>query len=226
MRQAALLLYAQDYDGQFSHCDFFYGNSVVNAWDWGKWYWMFTCRPYLGTRTPADWTQGKPGQSIFCCPAKPVLQKLIKSGQINSLYKGGLAKIWNLTYSTLPRTTTKGYATWCSYAINEHIPYASWRLSDWQRPTKSYLLLESNDTEMTGNQLSWKFNYDMHGEGSNILFMDGHIKWVKSEYNGIPTNVNTVWKTPPGGPGGGLGDPATDLGKDTGPWTASMADDQ
>ncbi|MCE5323590.1 prepilin-type N-terminal cleavage/methylation domain-containing protein [bacterium] len=229
MRQIsmALLMYAQDNNDSFSHCECKCGSYIVSAEDWGKWYWMFTCRPYLGTQTPTDYQSGSASKNIFCCPAKPVYQPLTKTGQIYSLYYG-LAKKWGLTYGkVIDRSGSEknGYAMWCSYTINEHIPHASWHISDWGRPSKSFMLFEGRDTEMTGDQLWDKFNYDAHNGGSNIMYIDGHVKWAKSVYSGNPKSASTIWSYPPGGPSGGLCENAGDTGKDCGPWTATAGDD-
>ncbi len=228
----ALLMYTQDYDDQFSHCKLRYGyNNMysISAHDYGKWFWMFTCKPYLGTRFPANWESGKPGSNIFCCPAKPVMHQLIRGGQRNFLFRSGYDKIWGLTYGELPATGETGYAMWCSYGINEHIPWSSWRVNDWQRPSKCFLLLEARDTELTGDQLHEKFLYDMHQGSTNVLYIDGHIQNHKSAYNGDPEEADCEWDFPPGGPWGGLaGDGesfTTDIGKDVGPWTATTRDD-
>lgn len=227
----ALLMYAQDHNDQFSRCDVRYGPNgmyVCDAHDWGKWFWMFTCKPYLGTRYPANWSSGNPGQNIFCCPSRPVVHKLIKGGQLNFLFRSGYDKKWGLTYGPIPGSTKPGYAMYCSYGINEHIPYSSWRLTDWERPTKSFMLLEASDTELTGDQLYEKFTYDAHGDGTNILLMDGHVQWHKSIYSEDPRKANCQWRFPPGGPWGGLGPgqtPQTDIGRDRGPWTATAKDD-
>jgi prepilin-type N-terminal cleavage/methylation domain-containing protein/prepilin-type processing-associated H-X9-DG protein len=228
----ALTMYAQDNNDSFSHVEYRYGPNdmyICSAWDWGKWYWMFTCRPYIGTGYPVDWRSGKAGRNIFCCPAKPVYHKLIKNGQLYSLYIGGLDKKWGLTRGPLPGETTQGYAMWCSYGINEHIPYASWHVHDWQRPTRSFLLLEASDTELTGDQLGRKLNFDIHSDGTNILYIDGHVQWNKSIYTGDPRDAankdKVVWTFPPGGPDGGLGALPGDTGRDRGPWTATASDD-
>lgn len=234
MRQigAALLMYAQDHGDQFSHCDVRYGPNDMyscSAHDWGKWFWMFTCKPYLGTKYPASWSTGNAEQNIFCCPTRPIIHKLTKGGQLNFLYRSGYDAKWGLVYGPIPGSTKQGYAMWCSYGINEHIPYSSWRLSDWQRPSKSFLLLEASDTELTSDQLYWKYCHDMHNSGSNVLFIDGHIKWHKSVYTGDPTKSVCEWTFPIGGPWGGLGPgqtPDTDVGRDRGPWTAVAWDDR
>lgn len=230
----ALMMYVQDHNDSFSHCDFRYGPNnayLCDAWDWGKRFWMFTCRSYLGARYPTDWRSGNPGRNIFSCPGNPVFHKLTKGGQLNVLYRGGLDKKWGLTLGPLPNETKQGYAFWCSYGINEHIPYASWRYRDWQKPARSFLLLEARDTELTGDQLSDKFRYDAHTDGSNVLFMDGHIRWCKSEFTGDPRSTDAQsrkavkWTFPLGGPWGGLGALPGDTGRDRGPWTATSSDD-
>jgi prepilin-type N-terminal cleavage/methylation domain-containing protein/prepilin-type processing-associated H-X9-DG protein len=230
----ALMMYVQDHDDTFSHCEYRYGPGgayICDAWDWGKWFWMFTCKPYLGTRYPSDWRSGNPGRNIFSCPANPTFHKLIRGGQLNVLYRGGLDKKWGLTLGPIPGETRPGYAIWCSYGINEHIPYASWKYRDWQRPSRSYLLLEARDTELTGDQLGDKFCYDAHAGGTNFLYIDGHAKWSKSVYSGNPGDPNpqrrksVEWSTPLGGPWGGLGALPSDTGRDRGPWTATASDD-
>jgi len=228
----ALLLYAGDHDDTFSRCDFRYGPNgiyVCDGHDWGKWFWMFTCRPYMSSRRPADLQSGMPGSNVFVCPSRPVFHKLTKGGQVNALYRGGLAAKWGLTLGPIPGEKNQGYAMWCSYGINEHVPYAHWHIRDWQRPTKSFLLFEASDTELTSDQMYYKLNYDAHSNGTNILFIDGHAKWHKSVYTGDPsdskTGKNVVWEFPPGGPHGGLGPLPDDTGKDRGGWTASASDD-
>lgn len=221
----ALMMYTQDHNDSFSHCTYKAGSYTVSAHDWGKWFWMFTARPYISNK-PADFNQGTPSSNIFVCPSRPVYHALTRTGQIYALY-AGLAQEWGLTYGKVTDRAGKsvnGYAMWCSYTINEHIPYSSWKLRMWESPSSSFLLFEGKDTEMTGDQLYDKFNYNAHRGGTNIVYMDGHVKWSKSDYSGVPTQRSTVWNFPPGGPDGGLPN-SNGEGGDLGPWTASSLDD-
>jgi len=242
----AMLAYAQDYNEQFSHVDYTYagtfGNMVMNPEDYGKWYWPFVLRPYLGARYPTD-LSSKPSDCIFCCPSaynsgKSVYMIFTKNNQVYPLYYGGLAKKWGLKYQQIPaqgaRAGGMGYAFYLSYSINEHIPWDSWMLSKWQHPTKSFMIVEGQDTEINGSvELADKLLYDTHNGGFEALYIDGHVKWHKSVYSGSPSSSNinvrqaVKWVFPPGCGKTADNDifkPASQ-GGDSGPWTATASDD-
>jgi prepilin-type processing-associated H-X9-DG protein len=105
----------------------------------------------------------------------------------------------------------------CSYSINEHITdreatKGSASLAAWQDPSRSYMILEASDSEIEGDELDELLF--QHTGGTNILYMDGHVKWLKAEYKttGLGPKDKLNWISPRYDPGG---DP-----RGVGPWTA------
>ncbi len=215
----ALLMYTDDHNGYFSRGTVVdsSGKVLCYAENWGKYYWMFTCKRYISNNIPSNFNNRK--ANVFSCPAMPLLQKLTGDSRTRAIIYTGDYKRWGLTL----RHDGGGrpyFHYWCSYAINEHIPGEWPNISQWQAPSKSFMVLEANDSEIEGGELAKLAPppaYQLpHKGGLNILYMDGHVKWSKAEYRGdlsaLATNPASVeWIFPPDG-GGGL--------YDKGPWTA------
>ncbi|MCS6949969.1 MAG: DUF1559 domain-containing protein [bacterium] len=195
----AMLMYVQDYDEMFPRGS------------WGHRYWLFLINSYVAGR-PADFT--KPAGNIFVCPNDPVLHYISVSASRDITPEP--ARSWGLTLGSDGR-----YAYWASYSINEHVPDEWPMLAAWESPATSFLFLEGNDSDIEGDEIydpdrCTEFRYS-HNNGSNICFIDGHVKWFRAVYLNNNPCVNTNWIFPPHGRGGATGD--------CGPWTAPTIDD-
>jgi prepilin-type processing-associated H-X9-DG protein len=216
--------YTQDYDERYMSDAGGRENATILDGDWGKDYWMFHIKPYLGTAIQGE-AHGSSG--IFSCPSNAVKQTLSadyrQARPDNYGYPANYAETqWGLT----PSTTTPGeYFYYCSYALNEHIAdkefpsIESPSVAAWEAPATSFLVMETNKSEIEGDELSRSGGTPYigatlnHFDGLNILFMDGHVKFRKAV---VPRPILTSsgfrnqWKFPPG---------QSDSANDCGPWT-------
>ena len=181
---------------------------------WGKYYWMFTINRYTNGK-PASWD--RPAESFFVCPTEPVKHALSGSRTENIFPEP--ATSWGLR-----RNQYRVLEFWCSYSINEWIvddapgfgfPF----LGSWENPAGSFMVLESSDTEIEGDELDelrWP-----HQGGTNILFIDGHVQWHRVEYTGpITSNPQTGLRVTSPDPRHWKFPPASSEGDDDrGPWT-------
>lgn len=215
----AIRMYTDDYNGFVSRATIrdASGNVLCYAENWGKYYWMFTCRDYIARNVPTDYENKK--QCVFVCPAMPLSQRLENDSRTRAILYGGDYRKWGLKL----RTDSGGnpyFAYWCSYAINEHLPGQWPNLSEWSAPSRSFMILEANDSEIEGDELiklAPPPRYQLpHSDGLNIAYIDGHVKWAKAVYEGqLSQRYGVKWKFPPPGGGGDF---------DSGPWTAPAGD--
>jgi prepilin-type processing-associated H-X9-DG protein len=92
------------------------------------------------------------------------------------------------------------------YALSEHVlDYPA--IAIWEQPAKSLFLLEvrgrgagnlpdnSADTDIDCGQTNeiWF----QHSGGTNILWMDGHVKWLKPSLRGGDGSLARHWVYPP-----------------------------
>jgi prepilin-type N-terminal cleavage/methylation domain-containing protein/prepilin-type processing-associated H-X9-DG protein len=233
MKQLALgmLGYVQDYDETIMS-DAGVGDPIDG--DWGKDYWMFHIRPYIGGKVG---NIQQAGGSVFSCPSGDTLQYFDDSLATYNLNAAYLQTNWGLVADSSGQ-----YPFYCSYGINEHLvdiePGSGGRtiegpqLALWQDPAGSFLFLETNKSESEGDEMSkdlptgttsykkndWLGLQLRHNDGLNIAYLDGHVKWSKGVYKeGLSSNSNTRanWKFPPG---------AKSATNDCGPWTAPADD--
>lgn len=210
----AMLMYIQDNNDRFPPPQVPGPNNPSRMIGWGKYYWMFTINSYTKGK-PANWDQ--PSGSFFVCPSEPVKHALTGSRTENIFPQP--ATEWGLR-----RNQFRVLEFWCSYSINEWIvddtpgfgyPF----LGSWENPSGSFMVLESNDTEIEGDELDelrWP-----HQDGTNILYLDGHVKWHKVEYSGpVTAHPQTGRKVTSADPRYWTFPPASQGGDDDrGPWT-------
>ena len=204
----AMQLYTQDYDEKYMS----YGtNADGSEQSWGKYYWPMQLKPYI-TGFPTNFD--KPRANIFVCPSDPGTAPQYLSDERATQVLPEPATSWGLTSTTDPDGDT-ALAYWCSYSINEHITdretvKGGAAMSAWADPARSYMILEASDSEIEGDELDELLF--QHFDGTNILYMDGHVKWMKATFANNNPNVSANWVTPLYDGGGNT--------NGRGPWTA------
>ncbi len=216
--------YTSDYDERYMSDAGGRENATILDGDWGKDYWMFHIKPYLGTAIQGE-AHGSSG--IFSCPSNVVKQTLSADYRQARPDNYGLpANYAETQWGLTPSTTTPGeYFYYSSYAVNEHVcdreypAIESASVSAWEAPATSFLVLEANKSELEGDELSRTGGTPYigltlnHFDGTNILYMDGHVKFRKVV---VPTPILTSsafrsqWRFPPG---------QSSSEYDCGPWT-------
>ncbi|MEN3001147.1 MAG: DUF1559 domain-containing protein [Armatimonadota bacterium] len=188
LRQLGLAhqMYLQDYDEQmFARPS---DPSIPNRY-WMEDWWPFLLIPYIKMK-PQDIQE--PRGNFFSCPSNPII--------MSPNFRTRPLPEWGLRLS--PRRT---YDFWMSYALSEHIldhpAYAR-----WEKPAESLMLLEVRgrdafeDTNATAdtdidcaqtNEIWFK-----HNGGTNILWLDGHVKWLKPSLRG-DGSLPQHWRYPP-----------------------------
>lgn len=214
----AALMYAQDYD------EMFVGDNTATGERWGNYYWMFVSKPYI-TSFPTNFN--KPRAGIFYCPSDPAKAPQYLSGDRATNVWPQPAQSWGIDALTTDSEGETAIGYWCSYSINENICEIS-ALAAWQAPANSFLYLEAADSEIEGDELDEMYSLPGsiknpgggHSGGTNVAYVDGHVKWGRTTFIGNPADEDSLseptnWKFPPGDGGGN---------KSRGPWSPSDSD--
>ena len=180
-------MYLQDYDEQFFTRPS--DNSIPNRY-WQEYWGPFLLIPYIKMK-PSD-IQGA-RDNFFCCPSNPI----VMSPNFRTLP----LPEWGLRMT--PRRTFEFHM---SYALSEHVlDYPA--IATWQQPAESLFLLEvrwrdainrqnaTADTDIDCGQPNeiWF----QHSGGTNILWMDGHVKWLKPSLREGDGSLPRHWVYPP-----------------------------
>ncbi len=89
-------------------------------------------------------------------------------------------------------------------------------LAKWQAIAENFFILEAFDSEVEGDELDELYGVPSsrrsagtkargeggHGNGINIAYLDGHVKWSKLTFNGNDTSSKLSWKFPSGSKAG------------------------
>ena len=153
----AFAMYAQDYDERMPRGSGYVAPTTIQA-TYGEWY--ITLEPYIKN------TQ------IYNCPSAPYTD--INSGGVNSgpTWPGyGVGYTRNLWSSMLPLAQIVEPAN-CILLVEGRNNYAR-----WQCP--AHLAGTSPDPSGSSPATNYGWSYNRHNDGSNYLFFDGHVKWIK-----------------------------------------------
>jgi len=181
-------MYLQDYDEQFfvRPSD----PSIPNRY-WQEDWWPFLLIPYIKMK-PSD-IQGT-RDNFFSCPSNPIV--------MSPNFRTRPLPEWGLVLT--PRRT---YEFHMSYALSEHVlDYPA--IAVWQQPTESLFLLEvrgRNASNLPGATADTDIDCGQpneiwagHAGGTNILWMDGHVKWLRPSLRaGTNGNEPWHWRYPP-----------------------------
>jgi prepilin-type N-terminal cleavage/methylation domain-containing protein/prepilin-type processing-associated H-X9-DG protein len=180
-------MYLQDFDEQFFVRP--RDNSIPNRY-WQEDWWPFLLIPYIKMK-PSD-IQGA-RDNFFSCPSNPIVME--------PNFRSRPLPEWGLRMT--PRRT---YEFHMSYALSEHVlDYPA--IAMWEKPAESLFLLEvrgrgggslagsTADTDIDCGQTNeiWF----QHSGGTNILWMDGHVKWLKPSLRGGDGSLARHWVYPP-----------------------------
>lgn len=223
MRQLAIgsLAYVQDYDETYP------GDGPNAKPRWGTYYWMFLFKPYISA-TPANFNKAR--TSIFFCPSdpsdRPIHLDISNPSDVVKPTPDILAQ-WGIDTLTVDEDGDEAIGYWGSYSVNENVTEQP-EMANWQNPSGSFLYLEANDSELEGDELDelWSLRGSVrapgggHSDGTNIAYLDGHVKWGKSVFKGNVKDADSLadpnnWVFPPGDKGGKNA---------KGPWSASDKD--
>ncbi|MES2462444.1 MAG: DUF1559 domain-containing protein [Armatimonadota bacterium] len=213
------MMYVQDYD------ETYVGDGNGGSQRWGTYFWMFLLKPY-NSGVPANFNKAR--SSIFYCPSDPATRpQYLAKAEVDLVYPGIAQTQWGIDALTVDETGAKAIGFWSSYAVNENVTEIT-SMAEWQDPAGSFLYLEADDSEIEGDELDemWSLPNSVraagggHTGGTNICYLDGHVKWGKTVFVGNPADNTSLtnkdnWKFPPGDGGGS---------KSKGPWTPLSTD--
>jgi prepilin-type N-terminal cleavage/methylation domain-containing protein/prepilin-type processing-associated H-X9-DG protein len=158
-----MMMYVQDNDDMFPSAP---ASDVT---------WIFWIENYISK--PKNFTE--PRGNVYSCPSNP---------HVISQSRDALA-----LYPWLPAryglTLDRGRYSWhCSYCVNDSIigetGFQFVPLAAWQRPSEEYLFLETRtDTDVDSNDVDLANNevFMGHSSGMNIVYVDGHVKWLRDQ---------------------------------------------
>jgi prepilin-type N-terminal cleavage/methylation domain-containing protein/prepilin-type processing-associated H-X9-DG protein len=138
--------------------------------------WMFWIAQYV-SKPPKNWDQ--PKDNVYSCPENPNLQ--LVGVEVFDPYPG--------LPQSLGLTLRDGEYAWHnSYAINDAVIGETGMefivATAWGDPANEYLMMESTfDTDMDSNDVSApkKELFIGHNTGLNMLYVDGHAKYMKAD---------------------------------------------
>jgi prepilin-type N-terminal cleavage/methylation domain-containing protein/prepilin-type processing-associated H-X9-DG protein len=195
------MLYLGDYDDLF-----FGGRTCADAnpllsQTWGKHYWMFHLKPYLQRKNPAN-ADGTPGD-IYTCPSSKIKQSLnAPSDLTRGPYCSNATKAFYLNEWGLKLDKAGRYTYWINYGINENVTDIWPALSAYEEPSDTYLYMENSDPDISGDDLDELFLVGCgdtpdetvnskvrakvcklpHGDGTNVVWIDGHAKYLRPQF--------------------------------------------
>ncbi len=207
----AAQIYAGDYDDNlpvdpgFDFCPSDPSLGVGDIDRWGNYYWPFLFEPYT-KQEPATIQKGPGG--FYWSPNAPGNNPQSLSGDRARCVWPEPAQSWGLDCAAGSGGNTAGDCDelqyYSTYGYNEHI--GDWQgsgagsLTAWQSPAESFLLLETTDSEIEGDELDELYgrsescfdtypdpdNADAtmggHNGGITIAYMDSHAKWRKNTW--------------------------------------------
>ncbi len=204
MRQIGLgfMMYAQDNDESFPG----EAPNVNTPSDPGGPFdvvWPFVITPYI-SGAPGNWAASP--TNIYVCPSNDLIQGVPVS---DSDVASGKALPYFQKYGVTVDTSKNAYAWHASYSINDCIvgeadgsgatAVNGSLLAAWQRPSQEYMFMEAglkgavNDSDVDSNDMDKEDNevFMKHSEGMNIVYIDGHVKWIKDsrvDKDGVAAN--------------------------------------
>jgi|GEM_PF-989212 len=164
---------------------------------WGKHYWMFHLKGYIKSQPGS----GKNKQNdFFWCPNNKIKQEVDNINEltrVSNAFRDQMIKEWGLELD--PKT--RSYFIYLSYGINELVTDQFPAMATYDVPAETYLFLENSEPDVSGDDLDELFlngcgdNPDgirgaergrrckpAHGDGGNVVWIDGHAKYLKYVY--------------------------------------------
>ncbi len=202
--------------------------------DWGKDYWYFHLRPYVGSGFVKN-VQSQ--NSVYTCPSHLSRHPLDDNIFTDYLWTAQMVQQnWGMT------PVNGRYFYYASYSINENLidfenpNTQSPNLSSWEDVSSNFMIMEGSNSEVNGDAMvslnqgvpattrvnSWVPNQWTgisfpHQGGLNILFVDSHVKYKKAVWKNNNARLWSNWVYPPGAP---------NRQSACGPWSHPTSDDE
>jgi prepilin-type processing-associated H-X9-DG protein len=213
-------LYTADYDDTMVSNGGVWNGKTINN---GSWYWIFHFSTYVKSK-PANFTLNK--DSFFVSPNAPsincqFLDESNSNPRVTFAEAQGWDRAWGLTRTTNPANGRNAFSYFATYGINEHLCDEMPNMTGWERPAESFFILESRDSEIEGDELDELYsrtqtctpggpfsteyapaNNGGHAGGTSIAFLDGHVKWRKTDWGNPQNQCATVTRINPDGTSG------------------------
>jgi prepilin-type N-terminal cleavage/methylation domain-containing protein/prepilin-type processing-associated H-X9-DG protein len=225
-------MYRSDYDDNNPQGD-----------DYAEWVWIFLYSPYIKGK-PSDFSGTK--NNFFYSPTAPGdSPQYLAEGRYTFMVNSGMAQQFGLRTDLLDPNGNPAIIFWCSYSINEHNVQEWPNMSSYGDIANTIHIMEAVDTEIEGDEVrklysrpyactpdptepwEYKAHKGGHGEGTNVLWADGHVKWKKTGPSNRFTTPAQNWcdfsffQFPQGGRGGANTVPSGGgVRPDCGEWTA------
>jgi len=206
MRQIGLgfMMYAQDNDESFPG----EAPGVSTPSDPGGPFdvvWPFVITPYI-SGAPANWAASP--TNIYVCPSNDLIQGVPTT---DADVVSGKALPYFQKYGVTVDPAKNAYAWNASYAINDCIVGEAdgngingSLLASWQQPAQEYMFMEAglkgpvNDSDVDSNDMDRANNeiFMKHSDGMNIVYIDGHVKWIKDSRVAVDSAANNTLGQP------------------------------
>ena len=216
----AALLYAADFDDNAPANGGTWNGKTINN---GSWYWVFHFSSYVKSK-PANWNQTK--DSFFVSPNAPMVNRIFldESGsnpRVTFAEAMGWTTQWGLTRTVNPGNNRTALSYFSTYAINEHLMDESPSMTGWEAPANSFMILEATDSEIEGDEMDELYSRTQncvansaiaaeyarapmggHNLGTSIAYLDGHVKWRRTDWGTPGNQCATITRANPDGTSG------------------------
>lgn len=211
------MMYASDYDDSAPANGGLWNGRTINN---GSWYWAFHFATYIKSR-PQNWSTAKDG--LFVSANAPAANRIFldESGsnpRVTFAEAQGWTQSWGLTRTTNPANGRIALSYFGTYAINEHLMDESPNMTGWEVPAESFMIMEATDSEIEGDELDELYSRTMncpaggpiaaeyarapmggHNLGTTIAYLDGHVKWRRTDFGVSGNQCATITRTNPDG---------------------------
>ncbi len=166
----AIHMYVQDFDGHFP--------IALNQQVYGNMYWTDLLKPYIYTKSEygsSGTITKKPGKQLWRCPTRSIYNKIQD-------YGSWMYPSYGINACIFARVRTTGQ-------ITSDVP-----IQRIKKPSKTLMLIDIKPLDYIGGDVDYLnrtnpgFQYCSvdyrHQGGANVLFVDGHVEWMKAPQPG------------------------------------------
>ncbi len=227
-------MYLADYDDNHPQGD-----------EYAEWIWMFLYSPYI-KGAPSDFS--KPKSNFFYSPTAPgTVPQYLSDRRYDYMVASGMAAQFGMRTDLFDPEGVRAIVFWCSYSVNEHVVQEWPNASAYGDIANTIWVMEAIDTEIEGDEVRKLYSRTVdcsggnpalfeeratnggHAGGTNVLWIDAHVKWKKTEFAPVPGSALgnhvqcnfSLFQFPQGGRGGANTAPSgAGVRPDCGAWTA------